>query len=129
MKKYVDDETFQKMLEKIKKDERTVSFNEIFKKYIELRENIFDENDFQYNLYKDAFTNYLSSKIDSAISYIKDSCTASEFSWLSEIFDDVAEKTHSLDFINALEAIAKKYPEETAEYNLLENIASAKALI
>lgn len=46
MKKYVDDETFQKMLEKIMKDERTVSFNEIFKKYIELRENIFDENDF-----------------------------------------------------------------------------------
>ena len=129
MKKYVDDETFQKMLEKIKKDERTVSFNEIFKKYIELRENIFDENDFQYNLYKDAFTNYLSSKIDSAISYIKDSCTASEFSWLSEIFDDVAEKTHSLDFINALEGIAKKYPEETAEYNLLESIASAKDLI
>lgn len=129
MKKYVDDETFQKILEKIKKDERTVSFNEIFKKYIELRENIFDENDFQYNLYKDAFTNYLSSKIDSAISYIKDSCTASEFSWLSEIFDDVAEKTHSLDFINALEGIAKKYPEETAEYNLLESIASAKALI
>lgn len=129
MKKYVDDETFQKMLEKIMKDERTVSFNEIFKKYIELRENIFDENDFQYNLYKDAFTNYLSSKIDSAISYIKDSCTASEFSWLSEIFDDVAEKTHSLDFINALEGIAKKYPEETAEYNLLESIASAKALI
>lgn len=129
MKKYVDDETFQKMLEKIMKDERTVSFNEIFKKYIELRENIFDENDFQYNLYKDAFTNYLSSKIDSAISYIKDSCTASEFSWLSEIFDDVAEKTHSLDFINALEGIAKKYPEETAEYNLLESIASAKDLI
>ncbi|MCQ2053034.1 MAG: hypothetical protein MJ184_12555 [Treponema sp.] len=129
MKKYVDDETFQKMLEKIMKDERTVSFNEIFKKYIELRENIFDENDFQYNLYKDAFTNYLSSKIDYAISYIKDSCTASEFSWLSEIFDDVAEKTHSLDFINALEGIAKKYPEETAEYNLLESIASAKALI
>lgn len=129
MKKYVDDETFQKMLEKIMKDERTVSFNEILKKYIELRENIFDENDFQYNLYKDAFTNYLSSKIDSAISYIKDSCTASEFSWLSEIFDDVAEKTHSLDFINALEGIAKKYPEETAEYNLLESIASAKALI
>lgn len=129
MKKYVDDETFQKMLEKIMKDERTVSFNEIFKKYIELRENIFDENDFQYNLYKDVFTNYLSSKIDSAISYIKDSCTASEFSWLSEIFDDVAEKTHSLDFINALEGIAKKYPEETAEYNLLESIASAKALI
>lgn len=129
MKKYVDDETFQKMLEKIMKDERTVSFNEIFKKYIELRENIFDENDFQYNLYKDVFTNYLSSKIDSAISYIKDSCTASEFSWLSEIFDDVAEKTHSLDFINALEGIAKKYPEETAEYNLLESIASAKDLI
>ena len=67
--------------------------------------------------------------LNSAISYIKDSCTASEFSWLSEIFDDVAEKTHSLDFINALEGIAKKYPEETAEYNLLESIASAKALI
>ena len=85
MKKYMDDETFQKMLRKTIRDENTFPFNEIFKKYIELRENIFDENDFQYNLYKDAFSNFLSLKIDSAILYIKNSCTVSEFSWLSEL--------------------------------------------
>ncbi len=129
MKKYVDDEAFQKILEKIIKAGDTVSFDESFKKYIELRENIFDENDYQYNLYKDAFADFLSSKIDSTVSYIKETCTASEFSWLSELFDDVAEKTHSLDFISALEDIAKKYPDETAEYNLFESIDSAKSLI
>lgn len=129
MNKYVDDDTFNKTLKKIVEKENIFPFNEVFQQYIEVRENIFDENDYQYNLYKDAFGKFLASNINFTVSYVKEWCTASEFSWLSELFDDVAEKTHSLDFINALEYTAKKYPDETCEYNLLECINSAKLLI
>ncbi len=71
----------------------------------------------------------LSQNIEETIAFLENDCTADEFSWLSEIFDDVAETTQSEAFINALYDVAKKYPEETKKYNILHFIESAQALI
>lgn len=58
----------------------------------------------------------LSRNIEDAISFLETECTADEFSWLSEVFDDVAEKTQSRAFVDCLYRVAKKFPEECKTY-------------
>ena len=58
----------------------------------------------------------LSRNINDTIAFLETECTADEFSWLSEVFDDVAEKTQSKDFFDCLYRVAKKYPEKCKEY-------------
>ena len=54
----------------------------------------------------------LSRNIDDTIAFLENDCTADEFSWLSEVFDDVAEKTQSRAFVDCLYKVAKKFPDE-----------------
>ena len=58
----------------------------------------------------------LSRNMEGTIRFLESDCTADEFSWLSEIFDDVAEKTQSRAFVDCLYRVAKKYPQETKKY-------------
>ena len=58
----------------------------------------------------------LSRDIEDTLSFLETECTAEEFSWLSEVFDDVAEKTQSRALVNCFYRIAKKYPEECEKY-------------
>ena len=58
----------------------------------------------------------LSRNIDDTIVFLENDCTADEFSWLSEVFDDVAEKPQSRAFVDCLYKVAKKYPETCKEY-------------
>ena len=73
-------------------------------------------------------TDVFSADIDKTIAFLN-GCTADEFSWLSEIFDSIAEKTHSKEFVLALYKTADKYPEETKKYNILDFIKSAECII
>lgn len=67
--------------------------------------------------------------MNSTIQYLLTSCTADEFSWLSEVFDDVVARNPRRDFIEALRFLASKYPEETTTYNIATFIDSAEALV
>lgn len=58
----------------------------------------------------------LARDIEDTISFLETECTAEEFSWLSEVFDDVAERTQSRAFVECLYRVAKKYPEECKKY-------------
>ena len=58
----------------------------------------------------------LSRNMEDTIRFLENECTADEFSWLSEIFDDVTEKTQSQAFVDCLYKVAKKYPLETKKY-------------
>lgn len=60
----------------------------------------------------------LSRNIDDTIAFLENDCTADEFSWLSEVFDDVAEKTQSRAFVDYLYKVAKKFPDECKEYHI-----------
>lgn len=71
----------------------------------------------------------LSEDIAGTIDFIKNECTADEFSWISEIFEEIATKTQSREFIDSLYMTAKKYPEETEKYNILSFIESAECCI
>lgn len=60
----------------------------------------------------------LSRNIEDTIEFLENECTANEFSWLSEVFDDVAEKTQSRAFVDCLYKVAKKFPDECREYHI-----------
>ena len=60
----------------------------------------------------------LSCNIEDTIEFLENECTANEFSWLSEVFDDVAEKTQSRAFVDCLYKVAKKFPDECREYHI-----------
>ena len=71
----------------------------------------------------------LCNDMNETIDFLRNRCTDEEFSWISEVFDKVAERSQCADFIACLYEVAKKYPEETNESNILEFIDSAKELI
>lgn len=70
----------------------------------------------------------ITQDFSSSINYLKNECTADEFSWLSEVFNEIVEKEPSMEFINALKHLEKKYPEETETYNLHSFIEEAENL-
>ena len=67
----------------------------------------------------------LSRNIEETIEFLDVECTADEFSWISEVFLEVAEKTQSRPFVECLYRVAKKYPEECKEYNVYSFIDEA----
>ena len=66
----------------------------------------------------------LSRDIEETIDFFSNRCTGEEFAWLSKVFEDVLEKTHSKELSSCLCAVARKYPEETQEYNILSFITN-----
>ena len=52
-------------------------------------------------------------------------CTEEQFIWLSEVFDEIAQRTGSKALIDALMRVSKKYPEATEKYNINYFINSA----
>lgn len=71
----------------------------------------------------------ITEDINMSIEFLDNDCTADQFSWLSEVFDEIAEATQSKEFIEALKRLAEKYPEETKTYNIMSFIESAEAIV
>lgn len=74
-------------------------------------------------------TEILSRNIDDTIDFLDNECTADEFSWLSEVFDDVAERTQSREFVDCLYRIADKYHEELSDTHIVENLKYAEYVL
>ena len=71
----------------------------------------------------------LSKDMQQTIAFLDNECTADEFSWLSEIFYEVAEQTQSGEFIACLRRVAEKFPEECKIYNVWSFIQEAASCI
>lgn len=67
--------------------------------------------------------------IQRAIDFVKNDCTANQFSWMSEVWDEIAEKTKSREFVDALKETAKRFPKECQEYNIQGAIESAEGYL
>ena len=52
--------------------------------------------------------------------------TASQFSWMSEVWDEIVEKTKSKEFVDCIKETAKKFPEECEKFNIAGSIESAE---
>ena len=69
------------------------------------------------------------ANLQETIDFLDNDCTADQFSWMSEVFDEISEKLQSWEFIDALRRTAAKYPEETRKYNVLSFIETAEGML
>ena len=68
----------------------------------------------------------LSEDISATITFLKNDCTADEFSWISEIIDDLAERTQSRELVDMYKSLMSKFPEECKIYNISGSIQFAE---
>ena len=72
-----------------------------------------------------AMIGLLSQDVNETILFLKKDCSEEQFIWISEIFDEIAEKTKSKELIHALYSLCEKYPKATEQYNIRFFIESA----
>ena len=100
-----------------------------FRKILSERIQVHPNNSYETDRYWKLETDLLSKNINDTIDFLDDDCTADEFSWISEIFDDIVEKTQSKEFIECLWRIADKFPEECEKYHVHASIQFAEELL
>ena len=71
-------------------------------------------------------TELLAKDISATIDFLDHESTGDQFSWISEIYDDLVEKTQSKALIDCFYRNAKRFPEETSRYYLLSAIKSSE---
>ena len=87
-----------------------------FREVIRRRNETHDEYDYGVEMCNKEEVQILSEDIPSTIEYLQNQCTADEFVWISEIIDDIAEKTKSRELVECYKNLMNKYSEETKEY-------------
>lgn len=93
---------------------------------IEKRTSIDDEWDYGVQQSWKAVLSIISENFDGVVDFIENDCTADEFSWLSEIYNEIIDIFPSERIIEALRKTAEKYPKEVEQYNLIYCIDEAE---
>ncbi|MCQ2526651.1 MAG: hypothetical protein MJ130_07775 [Lachnospiraceae bacterium] len=60
----------------------------------------------------------LSEDIPSTIEFLETECTADEYSWISEVLDDIVDKNPSSELVECYKSLMNKFPEECIKYNI-----------
>ncbi|WP_296156736.1 hypothetical protein [uncultured Gardnerella sp.] len=89
-----------------------------FKEVIKKRDETHDEYDYGLEMCCKEEVEILSEDIPSTIAYLKNECTADEFSWISEIIEDLAEKTRNRELVECYKSLMAKFPEEAKRYHV-----------
>lgn len=89
-----------------------------FKEVIRRRKETHDEYDYGVEMCNKEEIQVLAEDIPSTIEYLKNDCTADEFVWISEIIDDLAEKTRNRELIECYKSLMGKFPEESKRYHV-----------
>ena len=69
------------------------------------------------------------SDMDACIQFVRCDCTDEELYWLSEVFDDIMEKTRSAEFLQCLRKRAQQVENPEWKADILECIAFAALYI
>lgn len=64
--------------------------------------------------------------ISETIKFLRTKCTAEQFGWMSEIFNEVVDTTQSREFVDALFELTKKYPDITRRLNIQSFVEEAE---
>ena len=92
---------------------------------IKQRASVNDEWDYGINQSWKNVLKIISENFEDTIYFIENDCTGDEFSWLSEIFNEIIDIFPSERIIEARRKTAKKYPEEVEKYNINSFISEA----
>ncbi len=98
-----------------------MTVGEKYRELLKVRKEI-DEVDYDNDPTIKEMIDMLCNNIDETIDYIKNDCSAEEFVYISELYDEIVDRTKSKAFIDCLYEVAKKYPKEVEEYNVMNFI-------
>lgn len=73
--------------------------------------------------------NILSENIQETIAFIENECTDKEFYWISEIFEDIAYKTQSKEFIKCIKNRLNKLFDKSLIQSIQTDIEFAESSI
>jgi hypothetical protein len=94
-----------------------------------MRKQLHPEDDYEAEEYCKKEIEILSRDMRQTIGFLEHECTGDDLIWISEVFDEVVEKTQSKEFIECLYRVAKKYPAETEEYRIINCIHYAEGYL
>ena len=106
-----------------------MSISEEFNALILRRKSIEGDVDYENDQIIQDAIQLMTRDITATIDFLDNDCTEEQFVWFSEIFDEVAEKSKSDEFIASLRRIAERYPEAVKKYNIDYFIDSAAEYI
>ncbi|MBR7016241.1 MAG: hypothetical protein IKI12_07335 [Lachnospiraceae bacterium] len=93
------------------------------------REKFEGDIDYDSNPVIKEMVELLTDDVNATVSFLDTECSESQFIWMSEIFDEIAERIKDREFIKALRRVAGKYPEAVEKYNIDYLIDSAEEYI
>lgn len=67
----------------------------------------------------------LTEDIDTTRKFLFEDCTAEDYLYVSEVYDDIVFKTQSQEYIGLLRDSIKRFPKLTEEYDLNGNLGLA----
>lgn len=71
----------------------------------------------------------LAEDVDGTIEYLKVECTENEYSWISEVIDDLIEATKSKELLECYKGLGAKYPDACKMYNIDRIIKYAEPFV
>ena len=97
---------------------------EKLRQYLKIRIHENPDNYYEVTLWEDE-TNAVCQNISASIRFIQCECTDEEFYYLGEVFDDIMDKTRSVEFLNCLRERVKRVENPQWKAELLEDIRTA----
>lgn len=97
---------------------------EKLKQYLKIRIHENPDNYYEVTLWEDE-TNAVCQDISASIHFVQCECTDEEFYYLGEVFDDIMDKTHSMEFLNCLRERVQRVENPQWKAELLEDIHDA----
>lgn len=102
-----------------------IKFRDVIKK----REETDDEWDYGIEQCWKKEIEILLEDIPSTIEFLKNECTSDEYSWISEVIDDVVDINPSKELVECYKSLMSKFPEECEKYNIAGVIEICENLI
>jgi len=100
-----------------------------FRKVIKEREACHEEWTFGIEQCWKREIELLIEDVPSTIAFLRNDCTAEEFSWISEILEDIVEIVPCKELIMEYKSLMEKFPEECSKYNIAECIQQTEAML
>jgi len=100
-----------------------------FRKIIQERIKCYDEYTFGVEQCWKKEIEVLTEDIPSTIEFFKNECTEDEFSWISEIIDDIVEIAPNRELLDSYKSLMEKFPKECFKYNIAGSISEAETIL
>lgn len=95
-----------------------------------IRERISNPNAKYYaDPWWDAEIKQFTINLDESIRFIESECTDEELYWLSEVFEDIVDRTRSVEFIHCLQKRVQRVENPEWKQSILEDIRTAAEYI